>query len=415
MGRHPQRALNARTVQSFKATGSTQRIADGGGLYLVVAPAGSRSWVLRTVVKGKRCDIGLGSVALVSLVEARDEAHKLRKIARAGNDPLAERRQQRREVPTFETAANQVHKAHSAAFKNEKHSKQWLSSLSGVFSVFGAKRVNAIGSADVLQALSPNWLKRRETSRRVLQRVRVIFDWCKAQGYCAGDNPTEGLTKVLPRQKATQVHHAALPFQQVPAFVHGLREADAGESVRLAFEFTILCATRTSETLNAAWDEIDLEGKTWTIPAARMKAAVEHRVPLSARAVEILERAKAIGGGTYVFPGRSPKKPLSNMVFLMALRRMKRADLTAHGFRSSFRDWAAERTNVARAVCESALAHSLRDKTEAAYNRTDLFERRRDLMMTWSAFATAKRYPFQIELLFQFLNFRIYIFQIDFP
>ncbi len=390
MGRHPQRALNARTVQSLKATGSTQRIADGGGLYLVIAPAGSKSWVLRTNVKGKRCDIGLGSVALVSLAEARDEAHKLRKIARAGGDPLADRRKQRREVPTFEAAATLVHKAHSAAFKNEKHGKQWLSSLSAVFSAFGAKRVDSIGSADILQALSANWLKRQETSRRVLQRIRVVFDWCKAQGYCAGDNPTEGLTKVLPRQKTTQVHHAALPFQQVPAFVHGLREADAGESVRLAFEFTILCATRTSETLNATWDEIDVEGKTWTIPGERMKAGVEHRVPLSARAIEILERAKAIGAATHVFPGRTPKKPLSNMVFLMALRRMKRGGLTAHGFRSSFRDWAAERTNVPRAVCESALAHSLRDKTEAAYNRTDLFERRRDLMTSWAAFATAK-------------------------
>ena len=390
MGRHPQRALNARAVQTFIRDPQSRRLADGGGLYLVAAPGGSRSWVLRTIVKGKRCDVGLGSAALVSLAEARDEAHKLRKIARAGGDPLAERRQQRREVPTFETAAKQVHAAHSAAFKNEKHRKQWLSSLSGVFFSFGIKHVNAIGSADILAALSPNWLTRPETSRRVLQRVRVVFDWCKAQGYCSGDNPTEGLTKVLPKHRVAPVHHAALPFQHVPAFVQALREADAAESVRLAFEFTILCATRTSETLNATWAEIDLEGKTWTIPASRMKASIEHRVPLSARGVQILERAKAIGGGTYIFPGRTAKKPLSNMVFLMALRRIRRGDLTAHGFRSSFRDWAAERTNVPRAVCESALAHSLRDKTEAAYNRTDLFERRRDLMDSWSAFATAK-------------------------
>ncbi len=391
MGRHPQRALNARTVQTLAGHGRTQRIADGGGLYLVVAPGGSKSWVLRTIVKGKRCDIGLGGVALVSLAEARDQAHQLRKIARAGGDPLAERRQERRTVPEFETAAKQVHEAHSAAFKNEKHSKQWLSSLASVFSAFGTKRVNAITSADILAALSPQWLVRPETSRRVLQRVRVVFEWCKAQGYCSGDNPTQGLTKVLPRHRGVQAHHAALPFQQVPSFVHALREGDITESVRLAFEFTILCATRTSETLNATWKEIDLDGKTWTVPGERMKAGIEHRVPLSPRAVEILESARALAeDGVFVFPGRNAKKPLSNMAFLMALRRMDRGNLTAHGFRSSFRDWAAERTNFARAVCESALAHTLRDKTEAAYNRTDLFERRRELMVSWSAFATAK-------------------------
>ena len=173
--------------------------------------------------------------------------------------------------------------------------------------------------------------------------------------------------------------------------MQALREADAGEVVKLAFEFTILCASRTSETLNAAWTEIDLEAKTWTIPGPRMKAGIEHRVPLSPRCIEILERTKALSdGGAHVFPGRSPKKPLSNMVFLMALRRMERRDVTTHGFRSTFRDWAAERTNVPRAVCEAALAHTLRDKTEAAYNRTDLFDRRRDLMTSWSRFATSK-------------------------
>lgn len=170
-----------------------------------------------------------------------------------------------------------------------------------------------------------------------------------------------------------------------------LRKADSDESVRLAFEFTILCATRTSETLNATWTEIDLKEKTWTIPGVRMKTGVEHRVPLSPRAVEILQRAKKLSPeGTYVFPGRKEKKPLSNMAFLMALRRMGRDDVTAHGFRSSFRVWAEERTHASRAVCEAALAHTVRDKTEAAYNRTDLFERRRELMDTWSAFATAR-------------------------
>ena len=347
--------------------------------------------MLRTVVKGRRCDIGLGSVELVSLADGREEARRLRRIARAGGDPLAERRQERRPVPSFEAAAKVVHSAHAASFKSDKHSKQWLSSLAEVFKAFGVKRVDAITGADILAALNPHWLTRPETSRRVLQRVRVVFEWCKAQGYRTDDNPTQGLTKVLPKQRVARGHHAALPYQNLPAFVQALREADAGDVVKLAFEFTILCASRTSETLNAAWTEIDLEAKAWTIPGPRMKAGIEHRVPLSPRCIKILERTKALSdGGPYVFPGRSPKKPLSNMVFLMALRRMERRDVTVHGFRSTFRDWAAERTNVPRAVCEAALAHTLRDKTEAAYNRTDLFDRRRDLMTSWSRFATSK-------------------------
>ena len=387
-GRHPHKALTARTVSTTTEPG---RYADGGGLYLLVAPGGSKSWMLRTVVKGRRCDIGLGSVELVSLADGREEARRLRRIARAGGDPLAERRQERRPVPSFDGAAKAVHTAHAASFKSDKHSKQWLSSLAEVFKTFGAKRVDAITSADILAALNPHWLTRPETSRRVLQRVRVVFEWCKAQGYRTDDNPTQGLTKVLPKQRVAKGHHAALPYQNLPAFVQALREADAGDVVRLAFEFTILCASRTSETLNAAWTEIDLEAKTWTIPGLRMKAGLEHRVPLSPRCIKILEHTKALSdGGPYVFPGRSPKKPLSNMVFLMALRRMERRDVTVHGFRSTFRDWAAERTNVPRAVCEAALAHTLRDKTEAAYNRTDLFDRRRDLMTSWSRFATSK-------------------------
>ncbi len=244
--RHPHKALTTREVQALNTPG---RFADGGGLYLLVAPSGSKSWMLRTVVMGTRRDIGLGSVALVSLAEAREEARRLRKIARDDGDPLAERR--RRSVPSFEDAAKQVHAAHAASFKNEKHRKQWLSSLGEVFKAFGAKRVDGITSADILAALSPTWVKRPETSRRVLQRVRVVLDWCKAQGFSSGDNPTQGITKVLPKHRAAKVHYAALPFQQVPAFVQTLRESDAGEVVKLAFEFMILCASRTSETLNA--------------------------------------------------------------------------------------------------------------------------------------------------------------------
>jgi integrase len=384
--RHPHKALTSREVQALNTPG---RFADGGGLYLLVAPSGSKSWMLRTVVMGTRRDIGLGGVDLVPLAEAREEARRLRKIARDDGDPLAERR--RRMVPSFEDAAKQVHAAHAASFKNEKHRKQWLSSLGEVFKAFGAKRVDAVTSADILAALNPNWLKRPETSRRVLQRVRVVLDWCKAQGFCSSDNPTQGITKVLPKHRAAKAHHPALPYQQLPAFLHALKSVDAGEVVKIAFEFTILCASRTAETLNATWAEIDLEAKSWTIPGNRMKAGIEHRVPLSPRCIKILERAKVLSdGGAYVFPGRNTKKPLSNMVFLMALRRMGRRDVTVHGFRSTFKDWTSERSNAPNAVSESALAHRLRDKTEAAYSRTDLFERRRALMDAWSRFATAK-------------------------
>lgn len=388
MGRHPHKILTVKALGTITKPG---RVADGGGLYLLVAPGGSKSWMLRTVVKGKRCDIGLGSVALVSLAEARDAAHNLRKIARAGGDPLATRRQEQRPVPTFEEAAKSVHAVRAAGFRNEKHGRQWLASLGDAFSAFGAKRVDAVSSADILAALTPSWQAKPETSRRVLQRIRVIFQWCRAQGYVGGENPTEGLTNALPKHRGARGHHAALPYQKLPAFIHALRESDAGKVVKLAFEFTILCGSRTSEVLNATWKEIDIKAKTWTVPGERMKAGIEHRVPLSERCLKILEQAKALTeGGPFVFPGHRPSKPLSNMVFLMTLRRMKRDDLTAHGFRSTFRDWAAERTNVPGAVCEAALAHVVKNKAEAAYNRTDLFDRRRDLMASWSKFATQK-------------------------
>ena len=381
--------LTALTVHHATGNGRTRRLGDGNGLYLLIAPRGSKSWLLRTLVRGKRTDIGLGSASLVSLAQAREEALRLRRIARTGGDPLAERRQARRAVPTFQEAAQRVHEAHSATFRNAKHRQQWLSSLTPIFAAIGKKPVDAVTSADLLAALGPFWLTRQETARRVLQRIRVIFDWCKAQGFCTGDLPTHGLTKVLPKQRAKQAHHPALPYQDVPAFLRALRAFDAGEAVKLAYEFLVLTAARSSEVLGATWDEIDLEVRIWTIPGSRMKADREHRVPLSPRCVEILRHAQRLtDGGSYVFPGRRPQRPLSNMVFLMALRRMGRGDITTHGFRSSFRDWAEERTHFPRAVCEAALAHTVRDKTEAAYRRTDLFEKRLDLMHAWAQYAT---------------------------
>ena len=327
----------------------------------------------------------------MSLAAAREEAARMRKTARSNGDPLAERRQAHRAVPTFEEAARQVHEAHSASWQNPKHRAQWIATLEQyVFPVFGAKRIDHVDTADVLKALGVIWMEKPETARRVRQRIRAVGDWAKASGFRSGDNPVDGVSKVLPKHKTKQEHHAALPYAHVPAFLADLRDCDAGASVKFAFEFLILTATRSSEVLRARWDEIDLEAKTWTIPADRMKAKTEHCVPLAPRSVETLEKAQEISNGEYVFPGRMPNRPLSTMAFNMALRRMNRTDCVPHGFRSSFRDWAAERTNFPREVCEAALAHTLTDKTEAAYNRTTLFERRRELMTTWAAFATAE-------------------------
>jgi integrase len=229
-----------------------------------------------------------------------------------------------------------------------------------------------------------------ETARRVRQRIKSVFDWAKAAGFRSGDNPVEGVSKALPKQRDDVNHHASLPYGDVPKFLTAVRGTTMEDSAKLAFEFLILTSTRTSEVLGARWNEFNLKEKTWTIPADRMKAHRVHRVPLSARCLAILAAARKLSdSGKVVFPEGSTDEPMSNMVFITLLRRVKRTDITAHGFRSSFRNWAAEKTNFPREVCEMALAHTLKDKTEAAYNRTDLFERRRKLMEAWESFATA--------------------------
>ena len=386
-GPHPHKALSATAVRAFKKPG---RYGDGGGLYLIVDDSGSKRWMLRTVVHGRRRDIGLGGLSVVTLAEAREEATRLRKIARNGGDPLAERKKARAHVPTFKQAANQVHEEHSKTWKNEKHAAQWISTLEQyAFPLFGERPVDQIGTAEILNALSKIWLEKPETARRVRQRIGTVLDWAKAAEYRSGDNPINGIAKGLPKQPKKQGHHAALPYPKVSLFITDLRQTDANEPTQLAFEFLILTATRTSEVILAEWSEIDFEKKAWTIPANRMKAGRKYRIPLTARCIEILKRAQELSdGGVYVFPSQSAKKPLSTMVFLMMIRRMGQ-DITAHGFRSSFRDWAAERTNFSRQVCEMALAHSVSDKTEAAYLRGDLFDKRRELMDTWATFATA--------------------------
>jgi integrase len=383
-GRHPSKALSAAFVRSVEKSG---RYADGNGLYLVVDPSGAKRWLLRVVIRGKRCDVGLGGLGLVSLAEAREQAAGLRKLAREGVDPLSERRKAKAVIPTFAEAAERVHSEHKASWKNPKHIQQWINTLRQyTFPILGSKRVDQIGTPDILEVLAPIWLTKPETASRVRQRIGAVLDWAKAAGFRVGDNPINGIAKGLPKQSNRTNHHAAAHFSRVPSFIETLRNSSSGEMAKLAFEFLILTASRTSEVLGAEWAEIDLEEQVWTVPPERIKTGRQHRVPLSPRCIEILRLAAEHSAGTqYVFPGRSKDKPFSNMVFLKALERMN-LDVTAHGFRSSFRDWASEQTNFSREVCEMALAHAIESRVEAAYRRGDLFEKRRELMAAWSEY-----------------------------
>lgn len=383
-GKHPEKALSAVAVRNLIEPG---RYPDGNALYLVVEKTGAKRWILRTLVQGKRCDIGLGGLSLVSLSEAREKAVEYRKVARAGGDPLAEKRRAKEAALTFADAAERVHHEHKASWKNAKHGQQWINTLRQYANpLIGDLPVGGIDTPDIMKVLSPIWLAKPETARRVRQRLGTVFDWAKASGYRNGDNPIDGVSKGLPKHTDKDVHHAALPYAEVPAFVLRLRTEGDTDIARLAFEFLILTAARTGEVLGAQTSEIDFGEKLWTVPASRMKAKVEHRVPLGERSLGILRRAFELGGGTgLVFPGRSGTMPMSNMVFLMTLRRMD-VRATAHGFRSSFRDWAAEATNFPREVAEMALAHTIESKVEAAYRRGDLLEPRRKLMDQWGAY-----------------------------
>lgn len=384
-GRHPQKALTSIRVNSLTVPG---RYGDGNGLYLIVDPSGAKRWVLRTVVQGTRRDIGLGGLRLVSLAEARAKAQEYRRLAREGGNPVEERRRAKA-VPTFADASRSTIEQHRAGWKNEKHASAWINTLTTyVFPIMGEKRVDQIETADVLRTLSPIWLSKPETARRIRRRIAVVLDWSKAAGFRTGDNPVDGVSKGLPRQSEKRGHFAAIPYSEVPRFVQRLRDVPTSEFARLGFEFLILTAARTNEILKAEWTEIDFDRAIWTIPAARMKAGREHRVPLAERSLTILATVREIGGDSgLIFPGRQVDAPMSNMIFLMMLRRLG-ASFTAHGFRSAFRDWSSECTNFPREVCEMALAHSIKDKTEAAYRRGDLFAKRSELMTAWANYVS---------------------------
>jgi integrase len=421
----------ARQVQRFTAI-EIERLAkrpvvglkylhDGQGLYLAVdgrraGPEGrpTASWIFRYMMYGKARMLGLGSFPDVRLGDARAAAAEVRRLKASGQDPLAvkdavraAREADAARAVTFKVVAVDFLRTHRVKWSNDKHSAQWEATLSTyVYPVIGDLIVGDIDTSAVLKVLRqeiateakkaiPMWEARPETASRVRGRIEMVLDYAKVKNLRTGDNPAAwrgNLKLALPsRSKVRSVkHHAALPIPALPVFMAALR-AQEGVSAR-ALEFAILTAARTGEVLGARWCEIDLEAKIWVVPANRMKAGREHRVPLSLKAKALLEalRPEGADGAALVFPGQKPGKPLSNMALLMLLRRMGHGEITAHGFRSTFRDWVSESTKFPRELAERALAHTVADKTEAAYARGDMFERRRALMEAWANVGDSK-------------------------
>ena len=380
------------TALSAKSLSRPGRHGDGDGLYLYISRSGAKSWVQRIVVDGRRRDIGLGAYPAISLGNARSIAHDNRTAVAEGRDPVLEKREARDttrrpapSIPTFAEAASHVIELRRPTWSNAKHAAQWTNTLATyAHPVIGSKRVDEVNSGDVLAVLTPIWTSKSETASRVRQRMETVFDWTIAQGWRL-DNPAgRPILKVLPRLPKVKKHHPALPYAEVPAAVEQVRESTADPVTRLSFEFLVLTAARSSEVRLAEWSEIDLESRTWTIPDSRMKARREHRVPLAGRALDVLSEARNLGNNGLVFPAGSGK-PLSNMVYVALLRRLG-VPAVAHGFRSSFKDWCIECTDIPWVVGEAALAHNLGNSTETAYARSDLFERRQGLMEAWAEF-----------------------------
>ena len=374
--------------------------ADGANLYLRVAPKGDgRGWIFRYAMAGRTRDMGLGSFPEISLATARALAENFRRLVKEGTDPIERRRTERAALRiaaaknlTFDECAGEYIKEHEGDWRNAKHRYQWNTTLKHYASpVIGKLPAAAIDAPLVLKVLKPIWKIKRETASRLRGRIELVLDWARVHGYRSGENPARwkgNLKDALSTGTRDVKHHAALPYSEIGSFMAALRERD--DRGARALEFTILTAARTGETLGATWKEIDFADKAWKIPATRMKAGREHRVPLTAAAIELLEQMQTIRDREFIFPGLKAAQPPSSMTMLMTLRQMGHDDLTVHGFRSTFRDWAAERTNFPREVVEMALAHRIGDQTEAAYWRGDLFDKRRRLMSMWADYcATA--------------------------
>ena len=370
---------------------------DGGGLYLRVTDGGSKSWLFRFNFAKRAREMGLGSFPAMSLAAARATAQKCRESLAADVDPIEARSAKRAaarmaeaQLITFKMCAEAYIAAHEAAWSNDKHRAQWRATLSlYAYPVIGATRVKEIDTTLVMRILEPIWSRKPETASRVRGRIEAILNWAKVRGYRSGENPAQWrghLDHLLPaKSKVRRVrHHSALPYQEIGSFMALLRQQES-VSAR-ALEFLVLTATRTGETLGARWSEIKLDDGVWIIPAERMKGRRAHRVPLISEAIAVLQTMATVRSNEFVFPGAKPGRHLSQMALLMLLRRLGYAHVTVHGFRSSFRDWAAECSGHPREVAEMALAHALYDRVESAYFRSDLFLKRSQLMQEWAVF-----------------------------
>lgn len=364
-------------------------LGDGDGLFLVVGKTGSKSWIVRVQKHGRRRDIGVGSASKVPLSKARERARQIREWVEDGLDPVFEKRKAAG-IPTFKEASKKVVELHRKTWRNEKHEAQWLRTLEMfAWPTLGDIRVSEITGPMVRNVLAEIWLTKPETARRVRQRIGAVLDWAYASGYREAEAPMRSISKGLPRQpKKGDQHFAAMPYAEVPAFMPRLRERESFS--RLALQFAILTAARSGEVRGATWDEIDFDAALWTLPAERMKAKREHVVPLSGPAVRILRRCKQLRSGDerLIFPGSRPKQPMSDMTLTKLMREME-VPFTVHGFRSAFRDWASEETEVQGEVAEAALAHAVHDKTEAAYRRGNLLEKRKLLMAEWGRYCVS--------------------------
>lgn len=376
--------LTALKVQKVREPGTYE---DGGGLRLVVDQRGSKRWVMRVTIAGKRREFGLGGFPSVSLEQARAKAAEIRTGARDGRDVKAEtRREQQRSTVTFREAFAAYFDVKQRALSNAKHLRQWPSTMEAyVFPVIGDRPVGEITASDVLDVLAPIWFDKPETARRVLQRIEAVFQSAILRGHREKASPCVGVTAELGTKHRKVEHHRALTWAEVPEFLVALRGASCQPSTRLAFEFLILTAARSGEVRGALWSEIDLREHLWRIPAERMKARKSHDVPLSKSALAVLREARKLHSGELVFPGRQSGKALSDMALTMLLRDLGYADrATAHGFRSSFKVWCSEVAHVADEVSEAALAHIDKNRVRAAYLRTPFLEKRRPLMERWA-------------------------------
>ena len=386
-GRRLHSALSDRAVKAATAPG---RMFDGQGLFLLVTPGGAKIWKQRIAVNGRRQELGLGPYPVVSLREAREAALANRRMVRAGMNPKVERCRARG-IPTFAELARADFEHRKGGWRSAKHAHDWNATLERfVFPRLGDRTVDAITTDDVFRVLAPIWHTKPTTAKLVRQRISAVLAVVVAKGY-RSDNPADTVKAMLAKHQSVETKgHRSLPYGDVAGVLAKVRESKAHRSTVLALEFLVLTAARAGEVRFATWNEIDIEAATWTVPAERMKAGREHRVPLLPRALEILAEARSLGTGRtdLIFPSRTGK-PLGERSMLQVLDRLG-IDATAHGFRSSFRVWAAERTTVPREVCEAALAHTITNKAEAAYQRSDLFERRRDLMERWAAYLLEK-------------------------